>query len=48
MNLRMLLEMATSGFGEREAVKSGGASLTYAQLFEAAGAAAGEIAASGC
>jgi acyl-CoA synthetase (AMP-forming)/AMP-acid ligase II len=48
MNLMMLLEMATSGFGEREAVKSGDASLTYAQLFEAAGAAAGEIAESGC
>ncbi len=48
MNLMMLLEMATSGFGDRVAVKSGAASLTYSQLFEAAGAAAREIAASGC
>jgi len=48
MNLMMLLEMATSGFGDRVAVKSGAASLTYSQLFEAAGAAAGEIASSGC
>ena len=48
MNLMMLLEMATSGFGDRVAVKSGAASLSYAQLFEAAGAAAQEIASSGC
>jgi len=48
MNLMMLLEMATSGFGDRVAVRSGAASLTYSQLFEAAGAAAQEIATSGC
>jgi len=48
MNLMMLLEMATSGFGDRVAVKSGASSLTYSQLFEAAGTAAGEIASSGC
>ena len=48
MNLMMLLEMATSGFGDRVAVKSGASSLTYSQLFEAAGAAAREIASSDC
>ncbi len=48
MNLMMLLEMATSGFGDRVAVKSGSASLSYTQLFEAAGAAAQELASSGC
>ena len=48
MNLTMLLEMATMGFGDRVAVKSGAVGLSYAQLFEAAGAAAGKIAASGC
>jgi long-chain acyl-CoA synthetase len=47
MNLMMLLEMAASGFGERRAITSGEATLTYAELFEAAGAAAREIAASG-
>jgi acyl-CoA synthetase (AMP-forming)/AMP-acid ligase II len=48
MNLMMLLEMASSGFGDRVAVRSGAASLTYSQLFAAAGAAAQEIASSGC
>jgi len=48
MNLMMLLEMATSGFGERVAVSSGAAELTYSQLFAAAGAAAREITDSGC
>ena len=48
MNLMMLLEMATSGFGDRVAVKSGASSLTYSQLFEAAGTAAREIASSDC
>jgi len=48
MNLMMLLEMATSGFGDRVAVKSGASSLTYEQLFQAAGAAAREIASSDC
>lgn len=48
MNLMMLLEMAVSGFGEREAVRSGSEALTYEQLFAAAGAAAERLAASGC
>jgi long-chain acyl-CoA synthetase len=48
MNLMMLLEMATSGFGDRVAVKSGSATFSYAQLFAAAGAAAQELTSSGC
>ncbi len=48
MNLMMLLEMATSGFGDRVAVQSGTETLSYSQLFEAAGAAAEEIGSSGC
>ena len=48
MNLMMLLEMATSGFGDRVAVTSGAARLSYTELFRAAGAAAQEIAGSGC
>ena len=48
MNLMMLLEMAGSGFGERVAFVSEGDSLSYSQLFEAAGAAAAAIEASGC
>jgi acyl-CoA synthetase (AMP-forming)/AMP-acid ligase II len=44
----MLLEMATSGFGDRVAVRSGAASLTYQELYEAAGTAAREVASSGC
>ena len=48
MNLMMLLEMAVSGFGDREAVRSAGDALTYEQLFAAAGAAAETIAASCC
>jgi long-chain acyl-CoA synthetase len=47
MNLMMLLEMASSALGERQAVKSGDEALTYAELFAAAGAAASEIRASG-
>ncbi len=47
MNLMMLLEMAAQGFGDRAAIQNGGESLTYAELFEAAGAAAREIQASG-
>lgn len=39
MNLMMLLEMATSGFGERIAVKGAGRALSYAELFATAGAA---------
>jgi acyl-CoA synthetase (AMP-forming)/AMP-acid ligase II len=48
MNLMMLLEMAVSGFGDRVAVRSGVEELTYQQLFDAAGAAAAELEASGC
>jgi acyl-CoA synthetase (AMP-forming)/AMP-acid ligase II len=44
MNLMMLLEMAAQGLGDRVAVTSGDDSLTYTQLFEAAGAAAAEVA----
>ena len=40
MNLMMLLEMASSGFGERTAVGSQGQGLTYEQLFQRAGATA--------
>jgi acyl-CoA synthetase (AMP-forming)/AMP-acid ligase II len=47
MNLMMLLEMAAQGFGERLAITSGERSLSYAQLFEAAGRAAAQIRASG-
>jgi len=44
MNLMMLLEMAGAGFGDRVAVQCEGESLTYAELFAAAGAAAAEFA----
>lgn len=37
MNLMMLLEMAAQGFGDREAFVNGDDSLTYQQLFDAAG-----------
>ena len=40
MNLMMLLEMASSGFGDRTAVGPQGQGLTYEQLFQRAGAAA--------
>ena len=40
MNLMMLLEMASSGFGERTAVGSHGRGLTYEQLFQRSGSAA--------
>lgn len=40
MNLMMLLEMASSGFGDRTAVGSRDKGLTYEQLFQRAGAAA--------
>lgn len=40
MNLMMLLEMASSGFGDRTAVGSQGRGLTYEQLFQRSGAAA--------
>src|SRR5262245_19508440 len=47
MNLMMLLEMAASGFPERIAVQDGAVSLTYGELFGAAGRAAAMVAASG-
>ncbi len=47
MNLMMLLEMATDGFGDRVAVQNGATRLTYAELFAAAGAAARTVSASG-
>ncbi len=47
MNLMMLLEMATDGFGDRVAIQNGTATLTYAELFAAAGAAAHAVSASG-
>jgi long-chain acyl-CoA synthetase len=40
MNLMMLLEMAASGYPERVAVEDGTNTLTYAELFDAAGRAA--------
>jgi len=48
MNLMMLLEMAHSGFGDRVGFANGDDSLTYKELFAAAGTAAAEIKASGC
>ncbi|MCC6850313.1 MAG: AMP-binding protein, partial [Deltaproteobacteria bacterium] len=47
MNLMMLLEMATEGFGDRIALQNAGERLTYAELFKAAGAAAHAVAGSG-
>ncbi len=48
MNLMMLLEMAASGLGDRVAVTCGDESLTYAELFAAAGTAAEEFKKSNC
>ncbi|MCX7162727.1 MAG: class I adenylate-forming enzyme family protein [Betaproteobacteria bacterium] len=48
MNLVMLLEMAAETYPDRVAVKSGGESLTYAELQRASWAAAAKITASGC
>ncbi len=47
MNVMMLLEMATDGFGDRVAIQNGSERFTYAELFGAAGAAADTVAASG-
>jgi len=47
MNLMMLLEMAAQGFADRVAVQSGDESLSYSQLFRAAGAGAEVARASG-
>ena len=43
MNLMMLLEMASQGFGGRVAFKNEGDELTYAELFQAAGTVAGQL-----
>ncbi|MEN8180924.1 MAG: AMP-binding protein [Myxococcota bacterium] len=47
MNLMLLLEMASSAFGERVAATHGDRSLSYAELFRAAGRAAAGIRSSG-
>jgi len=47
MNLMMLLEMAASGLGDRVAFTNGDDSLTYAALFDAAGAAAATVSQTG-
>jgi acyl-CoA synthetase (AMP-forming)/AMP-acid ligase II len=44
----MLLEMASQGFGDRVAFTNGDDSLTYQELYEAAGAAAAQIKKSAC
>jgi len=47
MNVMMLLEMAAQGFGNRVAFTNGEDSLTYQELFDAAGVAAEAVRASG-
>ncbi len=47
MNLMMLLEMASDGFGDRVAFCNGDDRLSYSELFRAAGAAANGVASSG-
>ncbi len=47
MNLMMLLEMSASGFGDRVAIQSGSTTVTYQELFAAAGRAAAEVQESG-
>jgi len=47
MNIVMLLEMATDGFGDRVAIQNGADRLTYAELFAAAGSAARTVSVSG-
>jgi len=47
MNTMMLLEMAAEGFGDRVAFVNGADSLRYRELFDAAGAAAAAVLASG-
>ena len=48
MNLMMLLEMTSSGFGDRVAFQNGRDTLSYSELYHAAGAAAAEISRSSC
>jgi acyl-CoA synthetase (AMP-forming)/AMP-acid ligase II len=47
MNLMMLLEMAASAIGDRAALTCGDVTMSYSELYEATGAAAGEIEESG-
>ena len=47
MNLMMLLEMASTGFGDRVAIQNEDQALTYTELYAAAGSAAREIGAAG-
>ncbi|MFT5443449.1 MAG: long-chain acyl-CoA synthetase [Myxococcota bacterium] len=47
MNLMMLLEMASSSFGDRVALTNGDDQLTYEELFKASGAAGARAKASG-
>ncbi|MDH3706886.1 MAG: acyl--CoA ligase [Acidimicrobiia bacterium] len=47
MNIMMLLEMASSGFGDRVAIGTGDDALTYQELFDNAGRAATRFAESG-
>ncbi len=48
MNIAMLLEMAADGFGDREAVRCGSATLDYQGLQRAVRSAAAALVASGC
>ncbi len=48
MNVMMLLEMASQGFGDRVAFTNGDDSLTYQELYDAAGSTAAYIKESGC
>ncbi|MBW2267943.1 MAG: acyl--CoA ligase [Deltaproteobacteria bacterium] len=47
MNLMMLLEMASQGFGSRRGIESEDTALSYEEIFRAAGAAAEEVRRSG-
>jgi acyl-CoA synthetase (AMP-forming)/AMP-acid ligase II len=47
MNLMMLLEMASTGFGERVAIQNGPDKITFSELFDAASAAGAGIKARG-
>jgi long-chain acyl-CoA synthetase len=47
MNLMMLLEMAAQGMGDRVAITNGDDSLTYSELYNAAGVAAAEVSEAG-
>ncbi|MGI9602597.1 MAG: class I adenylate-forming enzyme family protein [Acidimicrobiales bacterium] len=47
MNIMMLLEMASSGFGDRTAIGTGDDTLTYQELYDSAGRAAATFSAAG-